>query len=400
MLQFLSGTPFAGTPPQRTFVGGLALCAVAAICLAGPAAAQEKRYELTSEDQWALLADGEPDGEAAQLLEVRRALGLDEPKRALNLVNGFLERSPYSKWRPDALLLRGDAKLELGDEYDALMDYEEVIRRYPGSAVFVSALEREYEIAKAYAGGMRRKLWGTFRILNASDEAEELLIRIQERLPGSTLAEQAGMTLADFYFDRRDLFMAAEAYDIFIENYPRSAEIDKARLRLIYAYLANFRGPEYDALGLLEAQARLKELQVTRPALAQKVGAEALLVRDYESDATKMLATAKWYVEVRDPISAEITIRRMIAAYPDSIAALEALRMIPSILAGMPASAVAQCPDYTALREAKLGLSPAAAATPIGVVAPPPVVPGSDGGLEPAQTSPEGAGGSSEGAAR
>ncbi|MFM1889640.1 MAG: outer membrane protein assembly factor BamD [Planctomycetota bacterium] len=383
-----SGHASDGRTSRQTRCGVPVFAIVACLALASGAFGQEKRYELTTDDQWAPLAEADPDGEEAQLLEVRKALGLGEPKRALNLVTGFLERSPFSKWRPEALLLQGDARLALGDEFDALMVYEELIRRYPGSGVFVTALEREFEIAKQYANGLRRKLWGTFRILDASDEAEEILIRIQERLPGSTLAEKAGMTLADFYFDRRDLFMAAEAYDIFIENYPRSTEIDKARLRLIYSYLANFRGPEYDALGLLEAQARLKELQVTRPALAQKVGAEALLVRVYESDATKMLATAKWYLEVEDPISAEYTIRRMIEAYPDSIATLSALEMIPSILAQMPASAVAACPDYAALREAKLALSAKAAKTPIGVVAPPPIVPGSDGGTEPAPTVP------------
>ncbi|MGA0172715.1 MAG: outer membrane protein assembly factor BamD [Phycisphaerales bacterium] len=383
-----SPRPRARRMGTRFGLGSLPLLGLAAWLAGSPAFGQEKRYELTTDDQWAPLAEADPDGEEAQLLEVRKALGLGEPKRALNLVTGFLERSPFSKWRPEALLLQGDARLALGDEFEALMVYEELIRRYPGSGVFVTALEREFEIAKQYANGLRRKLWGTFRILDASDEAEEILIRVQERLPGSTLAEKAGMTLADFYFDRRDLFMAAEAYDIFIENYPRSTEIDKARLRLIYSYLANFRGPEYDALGLLEAQARLKELQITRPALAQKVGAEALLVRVYESDATKMLSTAKWYLEVRDPISAEYTIRRMIEAYPDSIATLSALEMIPSILAQMPAAAVAGCPDYAALREAKLALPAEAARTPIGIVAPPPILPGSKEGTEPAPTAP------------
>jgi len=184
------------------------------------------------------------------------------------------------------------------------------------------------------------------------------------------------MTLADFYFERRDLFMAAEAYDIFIENYPRSTQIDKARLRLIYSYLANFRGPEYDAVGLLEAQARLRELQAIRPALAQKVGAEALLVRVYESDAIKMLQTARWYVDTEDPISAEYVIRRLVEAYPDSIATLDALRLIPSILDRMPESAVAAAPDYAAWREAKLGLSPERAAVPRGVPPRPRPVPG------------------------
>ncbi|MGA0286016.1 MAG: outer membrane protein assembly factor BamD [Phycisphaerales bacterium] len=364
-------------PPSK---GPLAVRALVAALLAwsvaSSAAAQEKTYELTEDDQWSLLAEKDPDGEAAQLLQVRRALGIDEPRRALNLVEGFLDRAPFSRWRPEALLLKGDAQLALGDEYDALMTYEELVQKYPGSAVFVTALEREFDIAKAYAGGLKRKFLGLFRILDTADDAEELLIRIQERLPGSTLAENAGMTLADFYFERRDLFMAAEAYDIFIENYPRSTQIDKARLRLIYSYLANFRGPEYDAVGLLEAQARLRELQAIRPALAQKVGAEALLVRVYESDAVKMLQTARWYLETEDPISAEHVIRRLVEAYPDSIATLDALRMIPSILSLMPETAVAAAPDYAAWREAKLGLSPEQAAVPRGIPARPDPIPG------------------------
>ena len=343
-----------------------------AIVLAGSVtSAQQLQFELGGDDQWVRVAELDPESEEAQLVEVRRALSLQEPARAFNLVNGFIERNPFSRWRPEALLLRGDARVALGDEYEALMDYEEIARRYPGSAPFVPALEREYEIAKAYAGGLRRKFFGTFRILDASDDAEELFIRIQERLPGSALAERAGMSLADFYFERRDLFMAAEAYDLFIQNYPRSTQIDKARLRLIYSYLANFRGPDYDALGLLEAQARLRELQVTRPSLAQKVGAEALLVRVYESAAAKMLDTARWYITTGDPISAEFTIRRLIEEHPRSIAAIEALRIVPDLLRQMPASAVARCPDYAALRESLLGLPPEVAATPTGVPARP-----------------------------
>ena len=245
----------------------------------------------------------------------------------------------------------------MGDEYEALFDYEEIARGYPNSSVFVTALQREFEIAKEYARGRYRKLWGLLRILPAEDDAEEILIRIQERLPGSRLAEEAGMELADYYFRTRDLRMASEAYDLFVENYPRSKDINKARLRLIYSYLADYRGPRYDASGLEEARLRLEDLRVTDPGLAQRIGVEALLVRIYESDARKMLVTAEYYLSVSDPVSAEFTIRRLLQRYPDSIASLEALRRIPGILARVPETVVSRGPDYRALREEKLGVS-------------------------------------------
>ena len=86
-------------------------------------------------------------------------------------------------------------------------------------------------------------------------------------------AEQAGMALADYYFRVRDLRMAAEAYDLFLENYPRSKDVNKARLRLIYSYLADYRGPRYDSTGLQEARLRLEDLRANEPGLAQRIGA-------------------------------------------------------------------------------------------------------------------------------
>ena len=318
--------------------------------------AQDQEFKLNQSDEWKNIDEIVPGSESSQLLLARRALIEGNATRARDLATAFIDRYPNSMLQANAYLIRGDAYMADGDEYKALFDYEAIARNFPASPVFVTALEREFEIAKAYAAGLRRKLFGTFRIIDTEDEAQELLIRIQERMPGSRLAEQAGMELADFYFRIRDLRMAAEAYDLFVENYPRSEDVNKARLRLIYSYLAEYRGPKYDASGLEEARLRLESLQVREPGIAQRIGAEALLVRIYESDARKLLVTAEWYLSISDPISAEMTIRRLIKRYPDSIASLEALRRIPDVLAAMPETVVRSGPDYRALRAEKLGV--------------------------------------------
>ena len=320
------------------------------------AAAQSETYQLDTLDRWQKVADVDPTSEEAQLLSARRALVNGEASRAKNLANAFIERYPLSRYRADALLIRGDAKLASGDEHEALFDYEEIARRYYGSSVFIPTLEREFEIAQAYANGLKKRFFGTFRIIDASEDAQELLIRIQERLPGSELAERAGMALGDFYFDRREMMMAAEAYSIYLENYPRSAGVTKARLRLIYAYLAGFRGPEYDASGLLEARAKLRSMQALQPGLAQQIGATSVLVRIEESEAAKFLSTANWYLEVNDPISAEMFIRRLVQRHPRSIATLEALRIVPTVISRLPQSVIREAPDYHALRKSLLGI--------------------------------------------
>ena len=152
-------------------------------------------------------------------------------------------KHPKHPLLPEAYLLRGDSLKARRSYYKALFEYEFVAVSFTGSEAFVRALEREFEIAQLFAAGTKRKLWG-MRIVDASNEAEELLIRIQERLPGSRLAEDAGMALGDFYFSRRKMDLAAEMYSLFIQNFPRSRRIAKARKRLIYAYLASFKGAQ------------------------------------------------------------------------------------------------------------------------------------------------------------
>ncbi|MCP4834948.1 MAG: outer membrane protein assembly factor BamD [Phycisphaera sp.] len=331
----------------------LGLVVATALSIATPAVAQEE-FTLGPDDAWERDTP-EPGTPAARILDARRALALGEPERARALATAFLDRFPSTPGRAEMLLVRGDALVEMGDEYKALFDYEAITRQYPGSGVFVQALEREYDIAVAYADGLRRKFFGTVRIINASEDAQELLIRIQERLPGSRLAEDAGMKLADFYFKNSEMRLASDAYDLFIQNYPRSNRIEKARERLIQSYMASYRGPRHDDAGLRDARRRLLAMQRLRPAAAQRMGAEALIVRIDESEARKLLVTAKWYLSVSDPISAELYLRQAVEQHPGTVASLDALRLAPEIISQMPAGIAAEAPDYQLLAEALLG---------------------------------------------
>ncbi|MCE9618733.1 MAG: outer membrane protein assembly factor BamD [Planctomycetes bacterium] len=327
---------------------------IAASMLAlGERAAGQMDYTLDDFDRWKPSEAPSPVDE--QLQQARIALANGDASRALNLSENFLENNPLGQGRSDAFLIQGDAQLALGYEYKALFCYEDVARRYAMSAAFIPALEREFEIAKAYAHGLKKRFMGTFRWIDAGDDAQEILIRIQERLPGSELAEKAGMELSDYYFRIRDMPLAADSYDLFVQNYPRSKQVNKAKLRLIYSYYAQFKGPQYDASGLREATSRLKQLQADDPALAQQIGAEALLVRVYESEAAKLLHNARWYESMGDFISTELTLRSLVKLYPKSIATITALKMAPGIVAKLPEGIAKNCPNYAELEDALIG---------------------------------------------
>ena len=301
---------------MRSLRGPLALL-TAVLALQGPIHAQEI-HELGPDDRWQVQTAGATSGPEAQLAIARRFLAENRPERAYNIVLRWIRRHPGSPELPMAHLIKGDALVAMTDYYESLYDYEYIARAFPGSNEFKIALEREFDIARMFATGTNRK-WLGLRIAPAIDEAEEILIRIQERMPGSQLAEQAGLALGDLYFRQRRMDMAADAYAIFIERYPRSPSLNLANYRLIIANIAAFKGPRFDIVGLLEAKAQLHRLQTLRPAEAEQIGAGALVARIEESEATKLLTTARWYQRIGDPIAAEVTVRALVRRFPRSM---------------------------------------------------------------------------------
>lgn len=262
--------------------------------------------------------------------EARRLLAADRPGQALKILNDWMTANKYTENPdlPQAYLLRGDAKLAIRDEYEALYDYEAIIKQYYGSPEFPKAVEREYEIAKMYLDGLKRKWFGV-RIESATMLGEELMIRVQERMPGSQLAEIAALDLGDYYYRKRDMPMAADMYGIFVTNYPESQNRRYAALREIFANIAAFKGPRYDQSGLTEASVLIEDFQARYPAEAEQAGVTVQLQTWVdESSAGHLLDTARWYLKQRDEESARYTLRRLIRAHPTSAAAAEAVTIL------------------------------------------------------------------------
>lgn len=307
---------------------------VALACVLGPAAShlmaqEQEEYELRG-GEFIKLQAPLPASPSGELAAIRKALADDEPKLAYKLAKKWIKANPNHPELAYAYVLRGDAQVMRGNLYKSLFDYELVARAYPGSPVFDTVLEREFEVAKAFTNGMKRKFAG-IRFLDASAEAEEILIRIQERAPGSRIAERAGKELADFYFRDGQMLLAAEAYSIFLDNYPRSQWAEYAYERQITASLATFKGPRFDATGLYTAERKSVEFQEAFPGAAEALGTDETLVRIDESLAGKTLRTAQWYDRTDRKISAAYLYSRVVSDHPDSDAAGEAMTRLTEL---------------------------------------------------------------------
>lgn len=297
------------------------------------AMAQTKEFVLDSKGEWVQTRAAQEGSDEAVMARARECLAGNEAGRAEGLLTAWIEsegsqRSPYY---PEAHFLRGDARLARGREEDALRDYEVIVLEYPGSEMFTKALERELEVAIQYLRGMGRRipLLLGLRLDSGASLAEEIILRANERLPGSRLAEIGLLELADYYYAQRDLKFAVTAYDMFLLNFKRSEFRAKAMQRRVYANIARFKGPAYAATGLVDAKVQIDEFAREFPQDAEKAGlTDAMSARLDESMAAQMLETAAFYLKRDDWVGARFTLRRLIRRYPQTAAASRAIETL------------------------------------------------------------------------
>jgi outer membrane protein assembly factor BamD (BamD/ComL family) len=318
--------------------------------------AQESYVLDEKTDKWVLTDTPEPGSPEAQLAAASKELAKGHYQEAIRLSSIWMTRHKRHPLIAEAHLIHGDALFGQKYYYESLFDYEIVARDHYGTQAAISANERELEIATLFAHGTRKITWG-MRISDATDEAEELLIRIQERLPRSLLAETAALELADLYYRTKKMKLANDMYLIFVENYPRSEFIERAKARLIYTRLATYRGPAFDSAGLIDAKEELNRLQLYDPRLAAIIESNALVTRIDESLGQKMLRTAQWYMKVNNPVAAEYTVRRLVKKYTQTAASIEALEhLVPKIMPKLPPVIKHKIGDlYTIYQELLLG---------------------------------------------
>ncbi len=312
---------------------GLAASAIIALVANSTAIAQSKEIKLDKNGEWFSTRQPVEGSDEWTIARARQDLADDRAAAAFSTIDNWIRTNErriggVSPFLAEAILVRADALTATGDEYNALYDYERVIREFPGDPAYVTSIERELDIGVRYVNGLKRRFFGV-RILESTDIGEELLIRVQERLPGSRLAERAGIELADYYYKEHELPLAAEAYELFNENYRNSQYAMKAMQRRVYATIAQFKGPKYDGSKLVDAQILVKRFASLYPAEAQKVGLDdALLARLDESSAISRLETAKWYLAREDGPSAKYVLNRLIVDHPQTAAAKTAFDLM------------------------------------------------------------------------
>ena len=329
-------------PPMLKTLKTLAICGLMAGAMAGCAASDggaglggsastPTGWELRNGMWLPVVAPGTgtPEAQVAQMIEDLRA---GESRKVIDDAEEWEKANPRHPLMPQVLLLRGDAEVLRGNKYAALYPYEDLLNNYPTSDLYLPTLEREYNIADALLNGYKRLFLG-LRMLDAADAAVVLLDRIQDRQRGSAIAEQAGLRLADYNFNRGEFQKAIDGYTDFLRRYPYSQYVRKAEIRRAEASLGNFRGILFDFTPLYDARERLATIRQAYPQSAESLQVKAIDDRIYQIEGEKELEIARYYYRAGKRYAAAYYYNRVIANWPDTSYAEAARREMTSRVA-------------------------------------------------------------------
>jgi len=261
-----------------------------------------------------------PEGQVAQMIQ---DLDANRTKDLIYNAKKWLKANKKHPLVPEVLVLQGDAEVRRGNKYKALFPYEDMLNNFPTSDLYSSVLQREFDIADAFLKGYKRKFFG-MRILPVSEDALELLDRIQDRERGSPLAERAGIRIADYYYNRGEFPEAIDGYNDFLKRYPYSQYVRKAEIRRAEASLGNFHGVLFDLTPLLDGRERIAAIASAYPQTAEQLQVKALEDRIYQMEGEKDLEVARYYWRAGKKYASAWYYRRVLENWPDTMWAQQA----------------------------------------------------------------------------
>lgn len=332
-------TPFGVTMKQRL---GRATALILAMWTAGAQADSPRLRNLTFDPQkkeWiedAPPIQGTPEGD---LFLIRRLNFEERYRTALRATSDFEDK--FGKTHalyPEVLLARAEALIGRGDFNKAHELLQKFLDEYGGMAITVDALRLEFIIAEAYLGGVKRVVWGVFRV-SAVEEGYKILDEIVSDYPDTKLAELAIKTKADHLFRTGDHDLAELEYARMLREYSKSRYQEYALRRAADSALASFGGIDYDEAALIEAAERYDDFRVRFGSAGERVQVGVILDSIRQTRAEKEFQIGQYYEKTDHLSSAIFYYQLVVKDWKGSIAATKAAARLELLGAPTPVAA-------------------------------------------------------------
>ncbi len=198
--------------------------------------------------------------------------------------------------------------------------YEKFLSEYPQSELYEAVLDRQFAIATAYLGGLKRPVLGIFRMTGYA-EGERIMDRIIDRAGNSPLAMKAALAVADSYETRGKFVEAHERWSEISSRWPTGQIGRDALLGMARCKHAAYKGPNYDSTHLISAKSYYERFKMRYPQDAEGLDVDGRLKQIDEQLAYKQLSVGEHYQRAGNKQAANLYYQMVVDDWPESTAA-------------------------------------------------------------------------------
>jgi outer membrane assembly lipoprotein YfiO len=243
---------------------------------------------------------------------------------AIKEFRSIIDTDPTSAYAEASQINIGWAYFLNGDYKRALKAYEKVLEKFPGTKRTEEILKREYEVGIAQMDTNEKAAISVFE-------------KIIEKHPLGPLAPDAQVKIADCYFKLGQYEEALDAYEKFLENYPKNEWVPYVQYQIPLSKVYHEKQQERNYGLLISAREGFEEYLVSNPHGIHAEDAKRMIEEIRIIEAEREFNIGDFYLRRKKPASAAMYFEYVKADFPDTIWAerakerLEFLRMIEAI---------------------------------------------------------------------
>jgi outer membrane protein assembly factor BamD len=258
--------------------------------------------------------------EATATEELRRGEGLEAAGKfddALRAYRNVIRTNAFTAAGPKAQFQIGRVLEKQGNLKGAFDAYTEYTTRHPRGGDFDAVIQSQFEIAKVFLGGRKKKILGV-SIATDFDQAKDMFEAIVKRAPFHKLAPLAQFNVGQALEKQAKPAEAIAAYQMVISNYSGDPVADDAQYQIGYVQYREAQAGSYDQNARQKAREAFEDFVNRYPGSEKIAQARQNIQALSGTDVKGTLGIAKYYDRTKNYKAAVVYYNEVIRVAPAS----------------------------------------------------------------------------------
>jgi outer membrane protein assembly factor BamD len=187
----------------------------------------------------------------------------------------------------------------------AVRAYDGLLDKFPESELYQTALQRQFRIGQAFLAGRKFTVLRIFRI-RGYEQGRKIMDKITDRAGDTEIALKAALAVAQSLEKRKKFGDAYQKWSQISATWPQTDTARTALLAMARCKHATYRGPKYDASGLVSAKTYYENFNDRYPQQAKDLQIDKKLEMIDEQLAYKQLIIGRYYKRTGNITSANL----------------------------------------------------------------------------------------------